>query len=297
MNLFRYPGGKSKLQNVIIRRLSEGDDATPRQYREPFFGGGGVGLTMLDDPHVNGVWINDKDPGIAALWTLIAQHPVRLIERIEAFRPSVDAFDAFKGELLTVTSVPTDTEALVDLGFKKLALHQMSFSGLGTKSGGPLGGRAQLSEGKIDSRWSPSRLCRKIGEFHKRFAAVNVTECTCLDFADLIEDETCDCLIYCDPPYVVQGNNLYQCGFTEQDHVRLAECLRKTPHPWVLSYDDCPLIRDLYSWAKIEKVVVGYSVSNVRRTSELLITSGSEANVLAIKTRLESAPSSYLLAS
>jgi DNA adenine methylase len=297
MQLFRYPGGKSKLQSAIAHRLTKHGNNTPRQYREPFFGGGGMGIAMLDYPYFNGVWINDKDPGIASVWTAIAQHPGRLIEHIKGFTPSIDAFDSFKDELLTVTSVPAETEALVDLGFKKLALHQMSFSGLGTKSGGPLGGRAQLSKGKIDSRWSPHRLCRKIGEFHQRFAVVNVTGCTCLDFADLIEDETCDCLIYCDPPYVGQGNNLYQCGFTEQDHVRLAECLRKTPHPWVLSYDDCPLVRDLYSWAQIGELAVGYSVSSVRRTSELLIMSGTEAVSLPIKVRNECAHSSYLLAS
>ena len=297
MNLFRYPGGKSKLQKSIIPKLSKGDKTSPRQYREPFFGGGSVGLTMLDHPHVTGVWINDKDPGIASLWTAIAQHPNQLIECIELFSPSVNAFDAFKAELLAVTSIPTDTEALVNLGFKKLALHQMSFSGLGTMSGGPLGGRRQLSVGKIDSRWSPRRLCQKIGDFHERFAALKVSGCTCLDFADVIEDETCDCLIYCDPPYVVQGNNLYQCGFTEQDHVRLAECLSKTPHPWVLSYDDCPLVRDLYSWAQIEELAVGYSVSNVRRTSELLITSGTGAVVLPFMVRKKGTPTPYLLAS
>jgi DNA adenine methylase len=297
MPLFRYPGGKSKLQSIIARSLIKHGNNTPRQYREPFFGGGGVGMAMLDYPSLNRVWLNDKDPGIASVWTAVAQHPGGLIELIERFTPSIDAFDSFKDELLTVTSVPAETEALVNVGFKKLALHQMSFSGLGTKSGGPLGGRAQLSKAKIDSRWSAHRLCLKIDEFHHRFAAVNVSGCTCLDFADLIEDETCDCLIYCDPPYVVQGNNLYQCGFTEQDHVRLAECLRKTPHPWVLSYDDCPLVRDLYSWAQIVELAVGYSVSSVRRTSELLITSGAEAVSLPIKVRNERPPSSYLRAS
>jgi DNA adenine methylase len=240
---------------------------------------------MLDHPHVNGVWINDKDPGIAALWTAIAQHPVRLIECVEAFRPSVDAFDAFKQTLLAVESVPAEPEAVVDLAFKKLALHQMSFSGLGTMSGGPLGGRLQLSKYTIDSRWSSHRLCKRIGELHERFAAANVPGCTCLDFAELIQDEKVDCFIYCDPPYVVQGNGLYQCSFTEQDHVRLAECLRKSPHPWVLSYDDCPLVRDLYSWANIEEVAVGYSVSSVRRTAELLITTEFEAVVLPMTVR------------
>jgi DNA adenine methylase len=242
---------------------------------------------MLSHPCVNGVWLNDKDPGIASVWTAIAQHPNRLIERVEKFTPSVDAFDAFKHDLLAVSSIPTDADALVAVAFKKIALHQMSYSGLGTMSGGPLGGRRQLSKDKIDSRWSPRRLCQRIAEIHQRFVKAKVTRCTCLDFADLIEDEKCDCLIYLDPPYVVQGNNLYQCGFTEKDHVRLAECLRKTPHPWGLSYDDCPLVRDLYSWAQIDELAVGYSVSSKRRTSELLITPEKQMATLPNKGRNE----------
>ena len=289
MNLFRYPGGKSKLQKVIISRLLEREiSGATRQYREPFFGGGSVGLAMLHQPQVRNVWINDKDPGIACLWTAIARYPNQLIESIEGFFPCVDAFDAFKAELLKVTAVPNDAEALVDIGFKKLAIHQMSFSGLGTKSGGPLGGRAQLSDAKIDSRWSPSRLCRKISEFHQHFDAINLSGCTCLDFSALIQDETCPAFIYLDPPYVVQGDKLYQCGFEEADHVRLAELLRKTSHPWVLSYDDCNLVRDLYSWANVESVSVGYSVSSVRRTDELLITPGINLAELQLPRALAS---------
>ena len=295
MNLFRYPGGKSKIQNVIVGRLLESDAAVSRQYREPFFGGGGVGLAMLRN--AKSVWINDKDPGIAAVWTAIARHPTPLIACVERFTPSVAAFDAFKAELLRVAAVPNDVDALVDLAFKKLALHQMSFSGLGTMSGGPLGGRAQLSKGKIDSRWSPRRLCRKIVQFHEQFAAVDLPGCTCLDFAALIDDQTAPAILYLDPPYVVQGDKLYQCAFKESDHIRLAGLLRKTPHPWVLSYDDCPLVRDLYSWAQIENVAVGYSVSSVRRASELLITPRTESAALPIRVRNRKSSLSVLLAS
>jgi len=297
MNLFRYPGGKTKLQKVIVRRLLESAYATPRQYREPFFGGGGIGLAVFNHPQVRSVWINDKDPGIAALWTAIAQQPHRLIERIEAFTPSVEAFYVFKKELLICTTVPTDSDALLDLAFKKLAIHQMSFSGLGTMSGGPLGGKAQLSEDKIDSRWSPRRLCQKIGEFHQLFSNANIPCCTCHDFTRLIEDQSCPATLYLDPPYVEEGNKLYQCSFTEADHIRLAQLLRNTPHHWVLSYDDCPLVRDLYSWANVENVSVGYSVSRARKTAELILTPPRHSTVLPIRVRQANYSSSYELAS
>ena len=40
----------------------------------------------------------------------------------------------------------TKEENQISKAFKKLAIHQISYSGLGTKSGGPLGGEKQQSK-------------------------------------------------------------------------------------------------------------------------------------------------------
>ena len=47
-------------------------------------------------------------------------------------------------------------------GFMKIAVHQLSYSGLGLRSGGPLGGRSQASPYKIDCRWSPEYIYKKM---------------------------------------------------------------------------------------------------------------------------------------
>ena len=95
------------------------------------------------------------------------------------------------------------------------------------------------------------------------FAAVEVRGncCTSLDFADVIADTRYRSLLYLDPPYYVKGNDLYQHGFTVDDHRRLADALRETEHAWVLSYDDCPEIRRLYEWAYAESLDVNYSIT------------------------------------
>ena len=89
--------------------------------------------------------------------------------------------------------MPAEPARIVDLGFKKLAVHQTSYSGLGTKSGGPLGGAEQKSEYTIDCRWSPNYICKKVDRLHDLFAAIEVhgNGCTNLDFADVIPDTDC----------------------------------------------------------------------------------------------------------
>ena len=79
--LIRYPGGKSKLLKVINSRLQRmvaelGPDA---EYREPFFGAGAVGLSLLAaNPGIKRAWLNDADPAMAALWDVVIHNPTSL---------------------------------------------------------------------------------------------------------------------------------------------------------------------------------------------------------------------------
>jgi DNA adenine methylase len=279
MSFFRYPGGKSKLRNQIVSRLDTITNGNNIEYREPFFGGGSIGLKVLqDNTLIKKLWINDKDLGISCLWTSLIQCPDLLKKLVKKFKPSIQKFDDFKTKL-TASELPEPKthDEIAEFGFMKLAIHQISYSGLGTMSGGPLGGRKKenvagrgmTDEVKypIDCRWSPDYICKKIDQLHAKMLGLSIrnNRCTCLDFADVINDTQNDAVIYLDPPYFVKGNDLYQHGFTEKDHYRLAVALKNTKHQWVLSYDDCPEIRKLYQWAKIEEIDgVNYSITALK---------------------------------
>ena len=51
--------------------------------------------------------------------------------------------------------------------------------------------------------------------------------------------------IYGDPPYY-SSEYVYQCGFTWEDHLRLRDALMNAKSKFLLSYNDCPEIRELY---------------------------------------------------
>lgn len=281
--MIRYPGGKSKLRKQIIIRIAKMFDG--EEYVEPFFGGGSVGLNVLKDINVKKIWINDLDLGVASLWTSVIRFPEMLKKVVTEFEPSVELFDKFKDLLQTRPHLKIPEE-VVNWGLMKLAIHQISYSGLGVKSGGPLGGRDQKSKYKIDCRWSPSYICKRIDEYHKMFSEVEVRYncCSSRDFLAVI-DGWKDFIFYLDPPYFVKGRDLYQYGFSNNDHFVLADLLKSTTCKWILSYDDCEEIRELYSWAHIEEIEqVSYSITALknketgermsRNKSELLITKG-----------------------
>lgn len=267
---FRYPGGKSKLSDTIISRLKE-MCPSPTVYREPFFGGGSIGIQVLDSFSVENVWLNDLDIGIYCLWKSVVSYPNEFKELIRQFTPSVDSFYNFRSDLLSLKKSPTIETEIVQIGFKKLVTHQISYSGLGTKSGGPLGGADQKSKYKINCRWNGNRLIKKVDALNLKLKNVNIT---CLDFESLLSEKMPNgTLIYLDPPYFLKGNVLYQFGFCESDHVRLAALLKQCKTPWLLSYDDCDEIRDLYSWAKQDVIGINYTITSSRKKNELLIQS------------------------
>lgn len=268
MGFMRYPGGKAKLLPFIISRLNECLPKEGIEYREPFFGAGSVGTELLfHTRRIKKLWINDKDPGIASLWTAIIRCPKMVQDRVRDFKPSVKAFDDFRDHLTSLTQVPSNDKDLAEVAFRKIAIHQISYSGLGTKSGGPLGGRGQKSKYKIDCRWSPDHICKGIQAMFSGISRFEIEGqvCTNLDFGEVIEPGS-GALVYLDPPYYVKGNDLYQFGFKKDDHERLSKILEASNHTWLLSYDDCPEIRELYKWAAFETMGVNYSITATKKT-------------------------------
>ena len=254
--LIRYPGGKSRMRDHITKHLDRfGSD----RYVEPFAGGLGVGLHVIGGMKES--WINDADFNIYAMWHSVIHNHKELIELVSGFSPSVDAFREFKLRLANHKA-----EDLVQTGFMKMALHQISFSGLGERAGGPQGGVLQ-KENKIGSRWSFPRIKKQITLSH---AILKNTQCTCMDFEAVLKQAS-GYAIYCDPPYYKRGNDLYAQRFSKEDHLRLAKVLQHKKM-WILSYDNVAKIRSLYApFASIEEVAVKYSINNPIQKKELII--------------------------
>lgn len=64
---------------------------------------------------------------------------------------------------------------------------------------------------------------------------------------------------YLDPPYY-EAESFYEAAFGLEDHIHLHEVLSRTKGKWLLSYNDCEFIRDLYQ---------GYYLESLTRTSNM----------------------------
>ncbi len=133
MICFRYPGGKTKIKNEIVGRIKRyyelNDCYDVCQYVEPFFGAGSIGLNLMATSPLKSALIADADPAISAFWSAVTVAPDHLCRLVEEFKPSIEAFFEFK-KLVTsdeMKSLSFDSSwRFVEVGFAKLALHQIS---------------------------------------------------------------------------------------------------------------------------------------------------------------------------
>jgi DNA adenine methylase len=244
-----------------------------KEYVEPFFGGGSGLAFLYALPATAGVWVNDLDQGIYSLWLAVRSSPDQLKKQVTTVRPSVDLFYELKTDEIERRykgDVVTD-------GVRKIALHRMSVSGYGSKSGGPLGGQHQSKKSKgVDCRWNPTTLCHAINRASRilrRFGdRLKITQLPALD---VVRSAAEGAFVYLDPPYVQMGGALYSTNMSPTEHESLAKALVKTSAQWLLSYDECPKVRQLYSWADCQPINITYSnrveKQSRAKSSELLI--------------------------
>lgn len=91
------------------------------------------------------------------------------------------------------------------------------------------------------------------------------------DFERLIKTyDRLDALFYLDPPYY-EAEKYYPDRFNPEDHNRLRKCLEDIKGKFILSYNDCPQIRELYEGYVILTVERNHNLSLGNQYKEILI--------------------------
>lgn len=258
--MYRCAGGKRRIASLIVRRILEQCEGRPvTGYCEPFLASGAVCLELLKvaGEIFQRVWLNDLDRGTFALWWSLLNEPKELRRLVHGFKPSRKMFFRFKRDLLAGENC-----SLPELALRKLAVHQLSFSGLGVRAGGPMSA--------ISSRWSPRRIDKNIDNARCLLGGKDVTV-TNLDYKRVLSQIDVNTFIFADPPFYVQGGALYQYAFTERNHEELCALLSSAKFPWLLSYDDCPKVRQMYPQSRVVEVPMTYTIHGITKKSELLI--------------------------
>jgi DNA adenine methylase len=224
---FRWAGGKFYARKIIESYIPVHD-----YYVEPFLGGGSVFF------HKNKVksWLNDFDKDLVNCYKNIKNNVEELISFLDGEVATKERHAWYKNEFKPDSSL--------EKAARYYYLNRTSYSGI-MKSVNCFFGYGEKYS-MVPENWG-----RQLRKNSKKLQGVKITS---QDFDKVFDGlpEDKNSFIFLDPPYYnADQNKFYAKSFTLNDHKRLSTSLKKlgTKTKFLLTYDNSPEVRELYSWA------------------------------------------------
>lgn len=265
----RYPGGKRKLfkytKELILKNTLQ-----HCTYIEPFAGGAGLALELLDKGIVDTIILNDVDRSIYAIWYSILNHTEAFCNLITSTEVTMERWYIEKERQLEKNELD-----LLTLGFSTFFLNRTNRSGI--INGGVIGGKEQTGTYKLDCRFNKEGLIKRIQEIASKKDNILLYNLDAIEFINnvLINYQE-NAFIFLDPPYYKKGPELYQNHYLHQDHIELCNEITHNIHcPWIVTYDNNDVIKEMYSHFTQQEFSLTYSAQNKCKGKEVMIYSNN----------------------
>lgn len=260
----RYPGGKAKLE-PFIELLIEQTGHIGGTYIEPFAGGAGIALELLEKNIVKKIVINDLDKGIYSFWKAILTETDRFINDIRNISLTIDEWKQQK------IIQKNNCRYSYELGLATFYLNRTNRSGI--IKGGVIGGIHQDGKWKIDSRFNKDELIKRILRVKKYRENIYIYNEDISSFIrNYLPQYETNAFVYFDPPYFGKGKQLYSNFFSYEDHIRLERMIKNHVNcDWIITYDDVHEITNIYHHYVLKRFDLSYSVGVKRKASEIII--------------------------
>lgn len=266
----RYPGGKTQLSRFVMQllELNNLDDII---YAEPFAGGFGAGLELLFKNKVSSVIINDYDIAIYSIWYAILNETDRFINDINNTEITIHEWEKQKDKY---NKLIDEKIYSYELAFATYYLNRTNRSGIIT--GGPIGGKNQIGNYKLDCRFNKNDLIKKIVRISNYKDKIQLYNMEANEFVEkiILRHNPNEIFIFFDPPYYEQGKNLYTNFFEHHNHVNLKNKIDLlSEYFWILTYDNKEEILDIYKNYNKYVYSINYYAANIKKAKEILINS------------------------
>lgn len=277
----RYPGGKGKFA-PFVKKLMETNGLTA-DYLEPYAGGAGVALDLLFSGYCKNIHINDYDIAVFNFWKSIISDTESFLKLINDTPVTIEEWHRQKH----ILSNPLDFSQL-EHGFATFFLNRTNRSGI--LKGGVIGGKNQNGNYKLDVRFHKENLSKRIEKIGNHSNRIKVYQYDALELLHKVDNLLPNnSLIYLDPPYYVKGQGLYRNFYMHENHVQIREALDKIKTKWIVSYDNCEEIKNIYKGYRQDDYDLNYSAYFKMKGSEVMIYCDSikPVNILGKQVELE----------
>jgi DNA adenine methylase len=211
VKIIRYPGGKQKILNSIIKYLPT-IETIQGKYVEPFAGSASV-FFRLNPAHA---LLNDINPELISFYKVIRNYPNKVWHYY-------NNFDITKEAYYEIRNTKPNNKNLAFCSARFLFLNRTSFKGMFRYN---LKGDFNVGYGGQDRRWIINQeILVNVSKMLKK------TILTCKDFEKIIDICSEGDFIFVDPPYKpgyreVMHSHYWFGKFTFDDHIRLAKALK-----------------------------------------------------------------------
>jgi len=259
----RYPGGKGKLAEYI-KAIVLANDLSGGIYVEPYAGGSAVALELLQLDYVDEIHLNDLNRGVYAFWRSVLDYTDELVERIDQTAVTMDEWHRQK--LVQVNA----NSRVLDLGFATFFLNRCNRSGI--LKAGVIGGKDQKGTWKLDARFNKANLIKRIQAIKQYRNRIVLHREDAVDLVRALSKKLpSNTLFYLDPPYYIKGQGLYDNFYEHEDHQAVSKAMRKiSKSKWIVSYDDVPEIREMYSDFRSLRYRLSYSAQRREQGGEIM---------------------------
>ncbi|CAN7256223.1 DNA adenine methylase [Brucella pseudogrignonensis] len=248
-----YIGGKRQLSRRICEEISKVKHSI---YAEPFVGMGGVFFRRTSAPRAE--FINDRSGDVVNLFRILQRHYPQLMDTLRFQITSRRDFDRLKA---------SDPATLTDLerAARFLYLQRLTF-------GGKVAGRSFGVDRSRSSRFNLTTLAPLLQDVHERLASVVIEN---LDWSAFIDRyDRSETLFYLDPPYWGTEDYYGKELFSRDQYEVMAQRLSDIRGRFILSINDVPEIRSIFSGFRIESVSLTYTAAGGagKEAKEILIS-------------------------
>lgn len=227
-------GGKKLLREEVVKRFPK--DGV-KKYVEAF---GGAGWVLFHkERHAETEIYNDINSELVNLFKCLKYHMPEVQRELGFILNSREMFGEFKEQLRTKGMTEIQRAA------RFFILVKTSY-GCNSRDYGGIGKYVN----KLDVYSE---------DIVKRLSKVVIENKSYDELIKMTDRETT--LFYLDPPYF-GAEKFYEGGFGEAEHEKLCDILKGIKGRFVLSYNDCDYIRDMYKVFRVEGVVRNSNLAN-----------------------------------